>query len=200
MNNKQAYRINVENLVYAPLEKDVEGEIQYGEVKELSEAMQIQLTPSIASGALHGEGKKVSTITKLMGVTAVFDVTKIAIDVKADILGHSYEGGVLVESGSDLPKDIAVGYKVPQDVEGVAEYIWLLKGRAQPYGATVQQATDNINYSTDSLTVEFVARKADGAIKISADTANSEASEELVKEWFKKVPTEFVGVKPGEIE
>lgn len=185
---KKAYRINVENLVYAVLKTDDTTGLSYGPIKKFSEAMQVQLTPTVASGTLYGDGVKQSTITKLTGITGVFDVTKIPIDVKADISGSKYENGVLIEKASDTAPYIALGYKIPQDEAGVAEYIWLLKGRAQPYANTVQQATDSINYSTDSITIDFVTRENDGAIKHSADSADSTFTDVMAKAWFTKVP------------
>lgn len=189
---KKAYRINVENLVFAILEQDKVDLVQYGAVKKMSEAMQIQLTPSVATGELYGDGVKQSSIAKLTGIVGVFDVTKIPINVRAEILGNKYENGVLIESKDDIPPYIAVGYKVPQDMPGVAEYIWLLKGRAQPYGSTIQQTTENINYSTDTITIDFVTREFDGAIKHSADSADSTFTKEMADTWFDNVPGQIV--------
>ncbi|SDL20602.1 major tail protein [Natronincola ferrireducens] len=185
---KKAYRVNLRKLVYAKLESDTPTGVSYSEVKKLSEAMQIQLTPTLATGTLYGDGVKQSVVTKLTGITAVIDATKIPIDAKAEICGHTYENGVLVESGKDVAPWIAIGYEVPQDVEGVSEYVWLLKGRAQPYASTVQQATDNINFSTDSVTVEFVPRDYDGEIKRLADSADDAFTAEMAAAWFGSVP------------
>lgn len=196
--NKKAYKINVENLVYAPVISDGPEGTEYGDIKKLSEAMQIQLTPNVATGQLYGDGVVQSSTSKLTSITAVVDVTKVPIDVKADILGHKYENGKLVTSGKDLPPYVAVGYRVPQDVDGIAELVWLLKGKAQPFATTVTQATDNINYSTDSLTIDFIQRESDGALKVEADMANSEFVEGTEKTWFDSVPTGLVS--NGEIE
>lgn len=185
---KKAYRINVEHLVYAIMTKDEPSLVDYGTIKKLSEAMQIQLTPSVASGQLFGDGVKQSSIAKLTGMTAVLDVTKVQIDDRAIITGATYEDGVLIEGKDDTAPYIAIGWKVPQDMPGVAEYHWLLKGRARPYANTVQQQTDNINYSTDTITIEFVPRDFDGAIKYSADSADPTFTEEQAAKWFEKVP------------
>lgn len=188
--SKKAYRINVENLVYAIVESDTAQETVYGKPKKLSEAMQIQLTPTVASASLYGDGVKQSVISKLTGLTAVIDATKIHIEDRALILGQTYENGKLWESGKDVPKYCAIGYKVPHDEEGVAEYIWLLKGKAQPYASTVTQATDSINFSTDSITVDFVARESDSMLKVSMDSASDQYNEEVGKTWFDKVPVQ----------
>ena len=75
-------------MVYALLTSDTAAGTEYGEVKPLGKAMQVQLTPSLASGVLYGEGAQSENIAKLNGIAAVLDVNKIAIEDRAEILGH----------------------------------------------------------------------------------------------------------------
>lgn len=184
---KKAYRINVKNLVYAVMTADTTEATSYDEIKKLSEAMQVQLTPVLATGNLFGDGVKQSTISKITGITGVFDATKINAVDRAVICGHTYENGVLTMGKNDKAPYIAVGYEVEQDVQGTSEYVWLLKGKAQPYASTVQQSTDAINYSTDSLTVEFVSRESDGDFMKMGDSADDEFTSEMAAAWFAEV-------------
>ncbi len=190
---KKAYRINVKNLVYALLTNDTTSGVSYGQVKKFSEAMQVQVTPEVAAGHLFGDGVKQSEISKLVGMTIVIDVTKVPINVRADINGNKYENGILTEHKDDTPPWIAFGYEVEQDEKDVSEYIWLLKGRAQPYASTVQQATENVNYSTDSVTIKFVPREFDGELRKTADSADSTVTAEMTETWFDSVPGEIEG-------
>lgn len=184
---KKTARINVKNMVYAILTKDDTQSVEYGEVKPFAKAMQIQVTPSVSSGTLYGDGMKQEVIGKLTGLTVVADINKLNIDVRTEILGITYENGVATDKAGDEAKEIALGYMVEQ-TGNTAEYIWLLKGRPQPYASTVQQQTDNINFSTDSVTIEFVPREHDEEIRKFADSADPAFTKEMQDTWFKTVP------------
>lgn len=184
---KKTARINVKNMVYAVLEKDDTQTVEYGPVKPFAKAMQIQVTPSVSSGTLYGDGIKQEVIGKLTGLTVVADINKLNIDVRTEILGITYENGVATDKAGDEAKEIALGYLVEQ-TENTAEYIWLLKGRPQPYASTVQQQTDNINFSTDSVTIEFVPREHDEEIRKFADSADPAFTKEMQDKWFLNVP------------
>ncbi len=186
MTVKKANRINVKNLVYAVLTSDDHTATTYGDIKPISPAMQIQLTPTVSSGTLYGDGVKQEEISKLTGMTLVMDVNKVPIDARAEINGNTYENGVLVEKATDQAPYIAIGYIVEQ-TENTAEYIWLLKGKAQPYASTVQQSTENINYSTDSITVNFIPRDSDGEIRRFGDSADNEFTTAMAAGWFTEV-------------
>lgn len=186
--SKKANRINIENPVYCKLLTDEVGNTTYGEVKPLSPAMQIQVTASLASGVLYGNGVQEENIAKLTGLTVVLDVNKISIEDRAEILGNKFENGVLGEVAGDEAPYIALGYEVPE-TNGCKELIWLLKGRAQPYNSNVQQSTDNINFSTDSITINFIPRTSDKRLRFFGDTANADLTEQQIQKWFTTGPS-----------
>ena len=186
--SKKSNRINVKNLVYAKLTSDASGGTEYGEVQPISPAMQVQLTPSLSSGTLFGDGVQQENLAKINGIAMAMDVNKIPIEVQADMLGHKYENGIMVVAAGDEAPYIAVGYIV-DGTNGCKELIWLLKGRAQPFNSSVQQTTENINFSTDSININFIPRDFDGALKYFADTANADLTEAQVKKWFATGPS-----------
>lgn len=190
--SKKANRINIKNLAYCKLLTDEAGSTTYGEVKPLSPAMQIQVTASLASGVLYGDGAQEENIAKMTGLAVALDVNKVPIEDRAEILGNKFENGVLAETAEDEAPYIALGYEVPE-TNGCKELIWLLKGRAQPYNSNVQQSTDNINFSTDSITINFIPRTSDGMLRFFGDTANADLTEQQISKWFttgpSKVPT-----------
>jgi len=181
----KANRINIVNPVYAVITKDDLTGFETGSVKSFGDAMQVQITPTLATGVLYGNGAQKENLAKLTGLTVVIDVNKVPIDVRTEIMGHDYTDGVATVSKDDQPKDIALGYKVEQ-TNGKAEYVWLLKGKPQPWAQTVQQSTENINFSTDSLTINFVPREFDGNLYFFADSADSEFTGAAT--WFESVP------------
>lgn len=183
----KANRFNIKRSVYAVITKDDNTGVICGSVEKFGDPMQVQLTPTYATGTLYGGGVKKEDITKITGITMKFDVNKIPIETRAIIGGHAYEDGVLTESKDDQAPDIAVGYEV-EETENHSEYVWLFKGKAKPVGSTVQQSTDNINFSTDSIDIGFVPREFDGKLKDYADTANAEFTTEKAATYLDTVP------------
>ena len=184
----KANRINITNPVYAKLLTDTADGVTYDEVRSFGKAMQVQLTPSVSSGVLYGNGVQQENIARLNGIAVVLDVNKLAIEDRAIILGHEYKNGIIHEKAGDEAPYIAVGYKVEQ-TNGKCELIWLLKGRAQPINSSVQQSTDNLNFSTDSITINFIPREFDSEIRYFADSANTDLTEKQINDWFATAPS-----------
>lgn len=191
--SKKANRINVKNLVYTLVLSDTEEGTTYGDVRKIGPAMQVQLTPSLSSGVLFGDGVQQENIAKLNGIAMVLDANKIKIEDRADMLGHKYENGVLIEAAGDEAPYIAVGYIV-DETNQCKEYVWLLKGRAQPFNSSVQQSTDNLNFSTDSITINFIPRDSDGQLRYFADSANESLTADQISKWFVSGPSKPVVV------
>ena len=91
--SKRSYKINVKKPVYCKLTSDSLSGVSYGSVVSLGEAMQIQVTAVSSSGQLYGDGSIVDSSSKLVGLTVVFDATKLPIEVVADIYNQTYTNG-----------------------------------------------------------------------------------------------------------
>ena len=188
--SKKAYRINIDNPHYCIVTSDIKEGTSYGEVKPFGEAMQIQITPSVASGQLFGNGATVDSTALLTGYAVQFDITKIPIEVRAEIYKQTFKDGVLQEKAGQTAEYIAVGYTVPQS-DGTSEYIWLLKGRPEPLASDVKQSENNINYSTDKMNINFVKRESDNQLRFIADSAHPDFTEGQAKEWFTNGPSTY---------
>lgn len=193
------YRINLTDPVYAEVLTDENEGTTYGEVKSLGEAQQAQVTPSVASGQLYGNGAIVDSSAMLTGLSMVLSTTKIPIEAQVDIYNYEVKDGVVQVKAGTKPKYIAVGYVVEQ-TNGSRELVWLLKGRPQPLNSDVKQSEGNINYSTDSITIDFVRRKSDGMLKFFADEANPELTKAQADAWFKEGPSKPVSANKEVID
>ena len=184
----KANRINVADPVFCLLTSDTADAVTYGEIESLGDAMQIQITPGVQTGVLYGNGVQKENITMLSSIALALDVNKVKIEARAKILGNKYENGVLIETAGDEAPYIALGFRVDQ-TNGKAEYVWLLKGRAQPINDNVQQKTETINFSTNTLNINFIPREKDKQLRYFADSANADFTEDQAKAWFANGPT-----------
>lgn len=190
MASVKSNRINVKNLVYALLTSDDSTGVTYGNVKSLAKAMTVQITPSQSSGVLYGDGAQEENIAKLTGLACALEVNKVSIENKAEIMGHTYENGVMIVNKADQAPNIALGFQI-EGTNGYSEYVWLLKGRAQEGNQNASQATDNINFTTDNLTINFVPREYDGLLEFLGDSSNSDLYADQIAAWFSVGPESY---------
>jgi len=195
MTSKKSNRINIARPVYSLILTDTAEGTTYGPVKPLGKAMQVQLTPQVATAVLYGDGSKEEDIGKMKGIAAAVDVNKLYIETRAEIMGNSMVDGVVIEKDGDEPPYIALGFEVEQ-TGNTKEQVWLLKGRAQPANQTIQQSTDNMNFSTDSVTINFIPRESDKQIRFYADTANSEYTVAQAAAFFLTGPVKYPAKTP----
>lgn len=188
--SSKSNRINVKNLVYCLLTSDDSSGVEYGEVLPLAKAMTIEVTPSQATGVLYGDGVQQENIAKLTGLSAALEVNKVSIENRAAIQGHKFENGVMTYATGDEAPYIALGYQV-EGTNGFSEYVWLLKGRVQEGNQKASQAADSINFTTDNMTINFIAREYDGYFEFTGDTANADMNSDQAEAWFTTGPVTY---------
>lgn len=189
--SKQAYKINIKKPVYCEVLTDTAEGTTYGDVKSLGDAQQIQVTAVSSTGQLYGDGAIVDSSAKLTGLTVVLNTTKVAVEARADIYNYTVTNGVVQVQAGVQAKYIALGYEVEQ-TSGDSEYVWLLKGRPQALNENVQQSENNITYSTDQMTIDFVKRVSDDMLQYFADAANADFTAEQAAKWFTNGPASIV--------
>lgn len=193
--SKRSYKINIKKPVYCILTSDTSEGTTYGDVKSLGEAQQAQVTAVSSTGQLYGDGAIVDSSSKITGLTVVLSTTKIPVEAIADIYNYTVTNGVVQIQAGQQANYIAVGYEVEQTT-GDSEYIWLLKGRPQPLNSDVQQSEQNVNYSTDQMTIDFVKRIYDDMLEYYADAANADFTASQAAAWFTQGPSSIVTPTP----
>lgn len=152
----KTYRVNVENAKYALVSTNTASTYTIGTTKNLKGLMEADISFSLASGVLYGDGAIAENISQITGAAVTINLNKLDIDARAEIMGHAYTNGILEVSAGDTPPDIALYFEMPSS-SGTKEQIWLLLGKAAPSNIAGTQRTENINFSTDSATINFRA-------------------------------------------
>lgn len=165
-------RINVKNAKLLEVTENTTGNYAIsGEIK-LPGLMNIDISLLMATGQLYGDGELRSNISKITGATLKIGVNKVPIEGRQLLGGHSLStDGVLEVKTTDQPKTVAFYAETEAD-DGTKEQMWLLCGKAQPFGISGKQTESNINFSTDEITIDFVRREKDKMVFKLADTAN----------------------------
>ena len=178
MANRKGYRINVANAKVAKVTANTDENYTISDVTKLPGLRSIDFTPLLATGQLYGDGVLVEDAAMVTGGTVKIDANKVAIATRAMITGAEYKDGVLDIKTTDVPPEIAL-YVETEASNGTKEQMWFLCCKAQPFGVSGTQRENNINYSTDSLTLSCFQRAKDKKVFRMADTEDETFTSEM---------------------
>ena len=182
------YKMNVKNCQYAPVSEDSGSTYTLGTIVALPALRTVDVSFTLATGELYGDGELVSKRAKLTGAQLRMGIDKLPQAARAAILGHTVETskGIVDIKTTDTPIKIAVYFEIELD-DGGYEAAWLLSGKAQPVNITGNQSETSINYTTDELVIDFIRREKDKCVIKYADTDNSDFAS-AVQTAFKAGP------------
>ena len=178
MANRKGYRINVANAKVAKVTENTDASYTMSDVTKLPGLRSIDFTPLLATGQLYGDGVLVEDAAMVTGGTVKIDANKVAIATRAMITGSEYKDGVLDVKTTDVAPEIAL-YVETEASNGTKEQMWFLCCKAQPFGVSGTQRENNINYSTDSLTLSCFPRAKDKKVFRMADTEDETFTSEM---------------------
>lgn len=183
-----AYKINVKNVHLAEI-TETDGNLTFGTPELIAGAMEVSRNPQISTGQLYGDGKVAHKATKKSAYEITISHNKIPAKWRRWMEGTTVVNGVESGTSSDEPKPFAIGWEV-EKTGGEKELIWFLYCFANPIQDTTRQSEDNINYSTDSVTITALEHDSLGRFYTLIDTEDEEVTAEKVQNFFKKVQTD----------
>lgn len=164
------YKINVKNCQRASVIADTSSSYTIGTPVAMPAIRSIDISFKTASGELYGDGEVVSNIALLTGATLKLETDKLTLADRAAFMGSTLTSdGILDIATTDKPPKVAIYVECEHD-DGGYEAMWLLVGRAEPANISGQQKETNINYSTDSININFIRREKDKKLIRLADT------------------------------
>lgn len=180
-------KINVTNVHIA--EVTVENDILvFGKVERIKGAMEFSRTPKISSGELYGDGKITHSNSKKSAYDINGQLNKFPTKWRRYLEGVTSQKGVESASSKDSPNFFAIGWEV-EKTGGKKELIWFPYCKAEPITETIRQSEDNINYSTDSITIKALEHDSIGRFYTFIDSEDEDVTEEMIGNFFKKVQT-----------
>lgn len=181
-------RINVRNAKYALITENTTDAYTLGEkMYPLPGLRDIDIAVQLATGTLYGDGVIEENSSKITGAIVKIGINKIAIEDRARMSGAKITNGIMDVTTDDVAPYIALYLETESSKAGGREQMWLLCGQAQPIGLTGQQSEANVNYSTDTMTIQCVSRKKDNKVLRLADTESVLFSDKM-SEGFAKNP------------
>jgi phi13 family phage major tail protein len=184
-------KINVQDVHLAEITESEEGTLIHEAPEHVTGAMEIGKAPQISSGQLYGDGKINKQTSKKVRYQLTVNLNKLPSKWRRYMEGVTVNDGVESGTSKDEPKPFAIGWTV-EKTGGKKEKIWFLYCLAEPIQETTRQSEENINYSTDIITISALEDDRLGRYYTFIDTEDEEITEDMAENFFKKVQTSDV--------
>jgi len=177
--------IGLDNLVYAKMIDDpVGGTASYEEPVKIPGAISANINPNSSQDTLFADNGPYETATTIGAISLELNVADLPIEIQADLLGHTLEGGILKRRSSDIPPWVAVGFRALKS-NGKYRYTWLNKGKFGASEQNNQTKADSINWNTPTITGSFAKRDSDDEWERHIDEDNIDYVASMGADWFK---------------
>lgn len=180
-------KINVQNVHLAEVTESL-GEIVFDTPEHVAGAMEIGRTPQLSTGQLYGDGKIAHKTSKKIAYQITANLNKLPTKWRRYMEGVQVTDGVESGTSKDEPNPFAIGWEV-EKTGGEKELIWFLYCLAEPIQETNRQSEDNINYSTDSVTITALEDDSLGRYYTFIDSEDEDITEQMVTDFFAQVQT-----------
>lgn len=168
---KVASTIGMKNVVIAPLTKDDDSGVAYGDLQLMAGAIEASITPENADPDIqYADDVEFDTVNPDPELTFKTKMADIPLSVQEMIFSNTLDdNGVLVRTANDKPSYFAVGFK-SEKADHTYRYVWLLKVRAKPLtenyatkeGGTITRQTPEVEWTA-------IKRTYDGHYQYVAD-------------------------------
>lgn len=180
-------RINVKNLYMAKATKQEDGQVVFDKPEHIIGMEKISRKTQMASGKLHGDGKIRKNSIKKSGYELSLSLNNLPSEWRNYLEGTTFtDGGVEYATSKDIPNYFAIGWEV-EKTGGFSEFVWFPFCQAQPIEQETQQTEDNINYSTDSITILALENDFIGRYYTFIDTEVEKNKGITAKDFFSQV-------------
>lgn len=180
--------IGCRDLHIAQLVKDVSGVgATYKAPVKVPSLISISISDSVEQNKFYSDDSVEQSFSKTSGKEVSIELGYITNELEAMITGKEVdESGVLVQTDSDAPAEIALLFRAPKSKGGDFRYICLYKGTLSRTESEYKTQEDGVDSSNVTLTGTFISLLSNGQMSAIADS-DDEGTETAIEEWFTKV-------------
>ena len=182
--------IGAKNLVYALLSEasDVAGGTPtYGTVKPLAGLGKISQNPNGNASVLYGDDQALHVADGVGKIDLSFDLADIDPAAYAEILGHTYGAGGVLEKSTDQSPFVAIGFKKTHTGSSVETYYWLYKVKFLKPDSASETKKESINFQSLSLKAVAVPLASSSVWRLWIRTDDANASAAVLAAFFSTV-------------
>ncbi len=158
-------QIGLKNIYYAIVQSDTAEATTYGTPVKLSQAISVDINPSIQKATLYGDDAPIAANTSLTEITVTIETADIPLEAQAHLLGHTIdESDTLIAKASDSAPYVGLMFESEMH-NGNIRCVKLYKGKFAPTQETINTRGESLEYQVPKIEGSFVARESDGAWK-----------------------------------
>lgn len=180
--------IGISDFHYAILTKDDKTGVSYLTVKSVPGLQELNLKPKTDQSVIYGDNQAAETISILSEVDVDISTIDLPLEVRADLLGKTYTGGVLYTKSTDVSPYVAIGYKTLKS-NGKSRWAWLYKGQFTEPESGGKTKGDKAEQQAAKITGKFLPRTYDASIKKDIDEESTDYLPTLGDHFFDAVDT-----------
>jgi len=185
--------IGLDRLYYAPItEAPVTGEETYGTPIMLAKAISADISVELAEAVLYADDGAAEIIKEFKNGKLSLGVDDIGRTAAGELTGAvTDDNGVLVYSGEDSGKPVAVGFRAKKS-NGKYRYFWLYKVKFAVPSDTLATKGDSITFQTPKIEGTVMRRnRTDGngrhPWKAEVTEGDSGVEPAVVTGWYSQV-------------
>lgn len=180
--------IGCRDLHIVPLVTDAAGGTPtYGAPTRVPSLINISITDSVEQNKFYSDDSVEQAFSKTSGKDVTIELGYITNKLEALITGKKIdEHGVLVQSDSDAPAEVALLFRAPKSKGGAFRYICLYKGTLSRTESEYATQEDGVESSNVTLTGTFISLLSNGKMSAVADS-DDDGTKDSVDNWFTKV-------------
>ena len=196
-------RIGVDKLYYVPIVTDEKEGTAYGAPVNMPGVTDIGYKPNSKQVVFAADDGIYASVTTDGEIEVEISVADILAEDYAYLMGSGISSeGVVKESSSDVPKEVALGYRSMKS-DGSYRYEWILKGTFQKPGQTSKSKGQSVEPQSKTVKYTALNRVSDGSTRRWYDSDNKAAPVGLndaalsddVTGWFSN--PDYVPTAPG---
>jgi phi13 family phage major tail protein len=186
--------IGLRDVHYAKMLTDDLSGATYDIPVKISGAISANVNPNSSSATLFADDGPYDSAATIGNISLELNLADIPATISAELLGHTYQGGMLTKRSTDTPPYVAVGYRSLKS-NGYYRYTWLYKGKFTDGETDNATKGDSIEYKTPTITGAFVKRDYDDVWQTEADSDDTNISPTIITNWFTSVVSPIITAK-----
>ena len=192
--------VGLKNVVIAPLTKDDETGVTYGDLQLMAGAIEAEINPgNVEPDIQYADDVEYDVLNPDPELTVTMNMVDVPLAIQEMILGNQMDNnGVLIRSAGETPGYYALGFKSEKS-DGKFRYVWLYKVRANP--RTENYATKEgptINRQTGQIEFTAIKRTYDARYQALADEGENGFTAAMGATFLESVYTPTFSANPNQ--
>lgn len=178
--------LNVKNLHFAEVTENADGTLTFGTPDLILGLEEVTRTPQVARGTQYGDGILREEEIKKTAYNMSVKHNDIPQKWRRWMEGTKYVNGVGSGTSEDKPKPFAMGYENAK-CRGRRQMVWFPYCKASPIESTESQNTENINISSDTITITAFEHDSIKRYYTDIDSSDEAVTPAIVDNFFTQV-------------